>query len=121
MMQDELLNPLVAINDSCEALLDESGGMLTVQQERVVSAISGVNRMLYDLLISLPDVTSSNAQGLLSYETRSHLTSIIGYAEMLLDETEGPLTAIQGEYAQTIYTYGTHLLALVAEFLDGST
>jgi hypothetical protein len=118
MMRDELLNPLAVIGDSCEGLMDDANGMLSVSQERVVSSIYEVTRKLYDLVISLPDVDSTSVQTLLSYETRSHLASIIGYIEVLLDEHEDPLTLKQVEYARTIQSNGKHVLVLVNQMLD---
>jgi hypothetical protein len=121
MERDELLAPLINIADSCKALLDDSNGMLSVSQERVVSSMFEVDRTLYDLIISLPDVGITSVQKLLSYETRSHLASIIGYAEVLLDETEGTLTAIQAEHAEAIHQNGRYVLTLVTELLDGES
>lgn len=47
---------------------------------------------LRSLLFSIPDATTDSARQLLSFEGRSHLSSVIGYIEELLDELDGDLT-----------------------------
>ncbi len=53
-----------------------------------------------------------------SHELRTPLSSIVGYAEFLEDELEGPLTAFQREYVRNIQTSAEHLQRLVADMLD---
>lgn len=53
-----------------------------------------------------------------SYELRSPLTSIIGFTQLLSDETAGPLTDRQRDYTQHISQSSEVLLALVNDILD---
>lgn len=56
----------------------------------------------------------------MSHELRTPLSSIIGFAELLRDETFGPLNDKQRRYAQHIHASGKHLLALIGDILDFS-
>lgn len=56
-----------------------------------------------------------------SYELRSPLTSIIGFAEMVADETTGPLNARQSEYMDHISSSSSSLLAIINDILDLAT
>ncbi|MCH8236589.1 MAG: PAS domain-containing sensor histidine kinase, partial [Proteobacteria bacterium] len=55
----------------------------------------------------------------MSHELRTPLNSILGFSEILLRETLGPLgIAKYKEYAGDIHASGTHLLGLINEVLD---
>lgn len=56
-----------------------------------------------------------------SYELRSPLTSIIGFTEMLSDETIGPLNAQQRDYMDHIATSSSSLLTIINDILDLAT
>jgi signal transduction histidine kinase len=56
-----------------------------------------------------------------SYELRSPLTNIIGFAHFLSDSTVGPLTPKQGEYLAYITSSTNTLLALIDNILDLAT
>ena len=56
-----------------------------------------------------------------SYELRSPLTSIIGFAEMVADETVGPLNRQQSEYMDHISSSSSSLLAIINDILDLAT
>ena len=56
-----------------------------------------------------------------SYELRSPLTNIIGFTELLTDETFGTLNERQKEYLDHITTSGSSLLAIVNDILDLAT
>ena len=56
-----------------------------------------------------------------SYELRSPLTSIIGFAEMIADGTIGSLNPQQAEYMEHITTSSSSLLAIVNDILDLAT
>jgi PAS domain S-box-containing protein len=53
-----------------------------------------------------------------SHEIRTPLTAILGYADLLLDETLSPQE--QRQFAETIRRSGRHLLALINDVLDFS-
>jgi len=54
----------------------------------------------------------------MSHELRTPLNSIIGFSEVLVDETFGDLNDKQKHYQQNILTGGRHLLALICDILD---
>jgi len=56
-----------------------------------------------------------------SYELRSPLTNIIGFAHFLGEPTTGPLTAKQAEYLGYINTSTNALLAIINDILDLAT
>lgn len=56
-----------------------------------------------------------------SYELRTPLTSIIGFAEMLAEPPIGPLIGKQCEYLDDIRTSSTKLLAIINDILDLAT
>jgi len=53
-----------------------------------------------------------------SHEMRTPLTSVIGYAEMLLEGMVGPINDEQREYLATILGKADHLLRLITSMLD---
>lgn len=56
-----------------------------------------------------------------SYELRSPLTTIIGFAHFLADPSTGPMTAKQAEYLSYITTSTNALLAIINNILDLAT
>lgn len=56
-----------------------------------------------------------------SYELRSPLTNIIGYAELLTSEAIGPLNTKQREYADHVAQSSAALLAIINDILDLAT
>jgi signal transduction histidine kinase len=56
-----------------------------------------------------------------SYELRSPLTNIIGFAQLLADDTAGPLNGKQREYTGYIMDSSSALLAIINDILDLAT
>lgn len=54
----------------------------------------------------------------MSHELRTPLNSIIGFSEVLFDETFGPLNEKQKSYLNDVLTSGQHLLSLINDILD---
>ena len=54
----------------------------------------------------------------MSHELRTPISSVLGFAELLMDETFGHLTEKQKKYVDTIYNSGSHLLQLINNILD---
>ena len=54
----------------------------------------------------------------MSHELRTPLNSIIGFSEVLHDQTFGPLTPKQTRYVDNVLTAGQHLLSLINDILD---
>jgi signal transduction histidine kinase len=55
--------------------------------------------------------------GVMSHELRTPLNSVVGYSELLLLETKGPLTEGQREYVRRIQNSASHQLRLIDELL----
>ncbi len=54
----------------------------------------------------------------ISHELRTPLNAIIGFSTVMLDELDGPITALQGEDLKTINRNGRFLLHLINDLLD---
>lgn len=54
----------------------------------------------------------------MSHELRTPLNSVIGFSELLLSETIGPLNEKQKRYAENILKSGNHLLDVINDVLD---
>ncbi|HEX4177837.1 MAG TPA: HAMP domain-containing sensor histidine kinase, partial [Rhizomicrobium sp.] len=54
----------------------------------------------------------------MSHELRTPLNAVIGFSELMLHKTFGPLSERYAEYAGLINDAGTHLLSLVSDILD---
>ncbi|MFA6167087.1 MAG: ATP-binding protein [Gemmatimonadaceae bacterium] len=54
----------------------------------------------------------------MSHELRTPLNSIIGFSDVLLEETAGPLTPKQRRFVDNVATAGRQLLALINDILD---
>jgi two-component system, cell cycle sensor histidine kinase PleC len=54
----------------------------------------------------------------MSHELRTPLNSIIGFSEVLYDETFGPVNEKQKKYVNNVLTSGKHLLLLINQILD---
>lgn len=62
--------------------------------------------------------TKSEFLANMSHELRTPLNSIIGFSEILHDETFGPTNEKQSKYIKNIMTSGKHLLQLINNILD---
>jgi len=54
----------------------------------------------------------------MSHELRTPLNVILGFSEVLLDQTSGPLNPKQSRFAENILSSGKHLLDLINGILD---
>ena len=54
----------------------------------------------------------------MSHELRTPLNSIIGFSEVLHDQTFGPLNPKQTHFVDNVLTSGQHLLSLINDILD---
>lgn len=54
----------------------------------------------------------------MSHELRTPLNAVLGFSELLLQESFGPLIEKQKEYVKDIYDSGKHLLSLINDVLD---
>jgi signal transduction histidine kinase len=77
-----------------------------------------VKAIRYAMVRKQVDVQKSRFLGLVSHELRSPLTAVTGYAELLEDELEGPLTERQREFVEQIGINTGRVLQLVEDLLD---
>ena len=79
-----------------------------------------VERALIERNIALEEANKLKTDfvGHVSYELRSPLTNIIGFAHFLSDPSTGPLTAKQAEYLGYITVSSNALLAIINNILD---
>lgn len=112
-MREELLVPLEEIEIATQTLLSQTE--LDFKHEQIIQSVHQVSRNLTDLVVSIPDLTWNKAREVFSFESRSHLASIIGYAESLLDDEETVLNAQQRDLIHHIRQSGKTLLLRLAQ------
>jgi signal transduction histidine kinase len=106
--------------DGAVAPLPEGATLLTFTD---VTAAVNVERALVERNEALERVSQirDNFVHHVSYELRSPLTSIIGFAQLLSDESFGTLNPKQREYAEHITQSSSTLLAIINDILDLAT
>lgn len=115
-MRNMFLEPLDSIIASSETLLLATE--LEDLTRRLIEGIHTSANQLRDLIISLPDLTWDNAKIVLSYETRTHMATMMGYAESLLDGDHGDLPSYYTARIQEIHAHCKQLLARLAHTWD---
>lgn len=117
-MRDELLNLLYQVIQSSDYLLQTT--ILNDLQRKFLHRIHSVASDMQQLIVMTPDelLTWERAREMFSYETREHLSSIIGYAEELASEEEGELDATQHEHIENIMIHATELFNLIEDILQ---
>ncbi len=103
-MNNPLVDALINMIDASDALLLQTE--LNDLQRKFANSIFTSAIELRDLVIVMDDLTREQAQHIFGFEVRANLSKIIGYAEVLLEETEGTLNPIQRDMAETINRAG---------------
>jgi len=94
-----------------QASLERSNAALadaSAEAQRLADVADRANRSKSEFLATM------------SHELRTPLNHIIGFTDLVLDESVGPITASQREYLQDVASSGQHLLSLINEILDFS-
>ncbi|MCH7937848.1 MAG: PAS domain-containing protein, partial [Proteobacteria bacterium] len=103
-------------------IIDPSGELLGLGGiETDVSEIKKVEKELHAAKERAEFANRAKTEFLanMSHELRTPLNSILGFSEVLMIETFGPLGSDKyKEYAADIHSSGTHLLDLISEVLD---
>lgn len=106
-MQDEIIQSLALMIEHANNLLLRT--TLNELQRKFVHAILEGSTQLRDLVITLSEITIESVRQVFDFEARSQLTSIIGYAEVLIDGDEGQLSNQQYKLVVEIHTAGKQL------------
>ena len=84
-----------------------------IQSTQLLERLQNANEELREL-----DRIKSEFLANMSHELRTPLNSIIGFSRVMLKGIDGPLTEMQEQDLNTIYTSGQHLLTLINDVLD---
>ncbi|NWF67920.1 MAG: GAF domain-containing protein [Chloroflexi bacterium] len=84
-----------------------------VQNAQLLEEIRRANEQLREA-----DRLKSDFLANMSHELRTPLNSIIGFSRVMIKGIDGPLTEMQEQDLNTIYTAGQHLLGLINDILD---
>jgi len=98
IMKEQLFDPLHAAH---------------VQLQEQARQLQDANRRLQEA-----DRLKNEFLANMSHELRTPLNSIIGFAKVILNGIDGPITDDQRTDLTAIYTGGQHLLSLVSDILD---
>jgi two-component system cell cycle sensor histidine kinase PleC len=90
------------------------------ERKEVEAGLEKANEELTVVTTELKRVAQVKSEFLanMSHELRTPLNSIIGFSEVLYDETFGPLNGKQKQYVNNVLTSGKHLLLLINQILD---
>jgi PAS domain S-box-containing protein len=129
-------NPVLIARDGSECSIADSCAPIRNRNHEVVGAVlvfrdvtervrkEIVLKKAHDELITLAAELKRTARvkseflANMSHELRTPLNSIIGFSEVLYDETFGPLHEKQKKYVNNVLTSGKHLLLLINQILD---
>jgi signal transduction histidine kinase len=108
---------LKTLNEELEQRVKERTSELEVQSESLICLTD-------DLLIARDEARAANRTKseflvAMSHELRTPLNAVIGFSEIIKDETLGPVGSVQyRDYANDINESGQHLLSLINDILD---
>ncbi len=93
---------------------------LEVKVGERTSELTSANQELKVLAEELKRASNAKSEFLanMSHELRTPLNSVIGFSEVLSDETFGRLNEKQKKYMQYVLASGRHLLSLINDVLD---
>ena len=81
-------------------------GSLALEHARAIDELSRANRLKSDFV------------AMISHELRTPLNVILGYSDLLLDDTFGALPPAQADVMKSIHARGRELLQLIGDVLD---
>jgi signal transduction histidine kinase len=105
ILAEQLFDPLRTAHDQLAAA--------HAQLQKQTRQLQVANRQLQEA-----DRLKNEFLANMSHELRTPLNSIIGFAKVILNEIDGPITEDQRSDLSAIYTGGQHLLGLVNDILD---
>jgi signal transduction histidine kinase len=104
---DEMGECALALESFCQAAADRQRLESELLQNMVArQAAEAASKVKSEFLANM------------SHELRTPLNAVLGFSEMMLHQTLGPLSERYQEYAKLINDSGGHLLSLVSDILD---
>jgi two-component system, cell cycle sensor histidine kinase PleC len=90
------------------------------KRKQIEAGLETAHEELKELASELKRAARAKSEFLanMSHELRTPLNSINGFAEVLFDETFGPLNEKQRQYVNNVLTSGRHLRLLINQILD---
>lgn len=102
-------------------IFDENGNVsLVIEHIRDMTERKKAEQLVIDAKMAAEEANRTKSEFLanMSHELRTPLNSVIGFSEILLNETFGPLNEKQMRHVNNISTSGKHLLGLINNILD---
>lgn len=90
------------------------------ERKEIANGLEKAHQELNELATEMKRVAQVKSEFLanMSHELRTPLNSIIGFSEVLYDQTFGSLNEKQKRYVNNVLTSGKHLLLLINQILD---
>jgi signal transduction histidine kinase len=119
---DQLLGVFDVQSDKVGGFADEDAGIYTTLASQVAVALQNA-RLYVEQAATVTqlrelDRLKSSFLANMSHELRTPLNSILGFADVILEELDGPLTENMGTDLHLIQKNGQHLLHLINDVLD---
>ena len=121
-----LVNGMQAMNRKIaesSAALKEEKAVLMKTKDRLTSEIRERKKTALDLERARDEAEAANQSkseflANMSHELRTPLNHVIGFTEMVIDKTVGPLNSNQEEFLNDVLGSSRHLLSLINDILD---
>lgn len=112
-MQEKIVKAIVLTLDVTDYILVKT--TLNELQRDYVLNMFNVATELRDFIITTPEGMMEIAPAFFGFEVRSQLNALIGYAELLLDESDGELSNRQREAIHEARSAGKQLLIYLTQ------